>query len=319
MAKTELKLSQPRKNIKIYLKQIAIARWKSVLRSKSSDNLTDVSILQDSSKADSQIFVDENKHNPVVNSNELHYDTGESELENQSIHSIYTSNNESDSSLVESEDDNNHLYCELDVSTEIPFSVTGRRIVNISYFLEQLKCIVMRRTTEQLRKCWENMKSRRKKQLAIGKVNRMATGGGLYTPTVDDDNAIVDDILNAVDIEIKDSIDSDTITIVGVSEENTQEYVLDKDSMLMPVGTEEEVKDVPSTSEDKAHKKHAKSAFLTRGTAIERELESRIARTQKACEQDEELHLLKLEEQRIRIEIAKEILKQEKIKTQKLE
>ncbi|KAK4885602.1 hypothetical protein RN001_001873 [Aquatica leii] len=74
----------------------------------------------------------------VVNSTELHYDTRESEPENQSLHSIYTSNNESNSFLVESEDENNHLYCELDVSTEILFLVTGRRIVNISYFFEQL-------------------------------------------------------------------------------------------------------------------------------------------------------------------------------------
>ncbi|KAK4882801.1 hypothetical protein RN001_006120 [Aquatica leii] len=57
------------------------------------------------------IVVVEKTHNPVINSNELHYDTGESEPENQSLYSIYPSNNESDSFLVESEDDNNHLYC----------------------------------------------------------------------------------------------------------------------------------------------------------------------------------------------------------------
>ncbi|KAK4876108.1 hypothetical protein RN001_012530 [Aquatica leii] len=79
------------------------------------------------------------------------------------------------------------------------------------------------RTAEQLRKCWENMKSRRKKELANQKVNRMATGGGPYTPPVDAENAIVDDVLNLVDIEIEDSIDSDTITIMSVSKDNPQE------------------------------------------------------------------------------------------------
>ncbi|KAK4887429.1 hypothetical protein RN001_003700 [Aquatica leii] len=72
------------------------------------------------------------------------------------------------------------------------------------------------RTPDQLRKCWENMKSRRKKELAAEKMNRMATGGGSYKPPTDDEDAVVDDIFSSVDIELKDSLDSDTITMAAV-------------------------------------------------------------------------------------------------------
>ncbi|KAK4880482.1 hypothetical protein RN001_008628 [Aquatica leii] len=71
--------------------------------------------------------------------------------------------------------------------------------------------VLYTRTTEQLRKGWENMKSRRKKKLANEKVNRIATGGGSYTPPVDVENAVVDDVLDLVDIEIKDSIESSRV------------------------------------------------------------------------------------------------------------
>ncbi|KAF5276388.1 hypothetical protein FQR65_LT16355 [Abscondita terminalis] len=133
------------------------------------------------------------------------------------------------------------------------------------------------------------MKNRRKKELAAEKIERMATGGGSYKPPADSEDAVIDDIFSSVDIELKDVIDSDTILMVGAS-------------------------DVRPTTTTKTKKR----SFTNRGSAIEMELKVRMARTQRATEQDEELHRLLIEEQKIRIEIAKEILKQEKIKTEKM-
>ncbi|KAK9702315.1 Myb/SANT-like DNA-binding domain [Popillia japonica] len=70
------------------------------------------------------------------------------------------------------------------------------------------------RTTDQLRKCWENMKNRRKREIAEEKKTRMATGGGPYQPPpADDHDDQMDDILNGVDIELSDTIDSDSISL----------------------------------------------------------------------------------------------------------
>ena len=44
---------------------------------------------------------------------------------------------------------------------------------------------VTRRTSDQLKKCWENMKSRAKTDVALEKRERRATGGGVFHPSVD--------------------------------------------------------------------------------------------------------------------------------------
>ncbi|KAI4463156.1 arsenical pump-driving atpase arsenite-translocating atpase [Holotrichia oblita] len=56
------------------------------------------------------------------------------------------------------------------------------------------------------------MKNRRKKGLAEEKKQRMATGGGSYVPPPQDHQT--DDILNNIDIEITDTVDSDAIALV---------------------------------------------------------------------------------------------------------
>lgn len=61
------------------------------------------------------------------------------------------------------------------------------------------------------------------------------------------------------------------------------------------------------------------SMYASRGRCIERELEVRLRRSQKLEEQDQEIHLLRLEEQRLKVEIAKEQLKQEKLRTAAIE
>ncbi|KAK5647946.1 hypothetical protein RI129_002838 [Pyrocoelia pectoralis] len=167
------------------------------------------------------------------------------------------------------------------------------------------------RTPDQLRKCWENMKTRRK-ELATEKINRMATGGGPYKPPADGEHAVVDDIFSSVDIELKDVIDSDTIVMAGVPEAATTQP--DADVIIRT----EDILAVSFNADDEGKVKRRKESYTSRGMAIERELDVRIARTRRAIEQDEELHELKMQEQKIKVEIGREMLKQEEIKTKKL-
>ncbi|KAK4879605.1 hypothetical protein RN001_007751 [Aquatica leii] len=88
------------------------------------------------------------------------------------------------------------------------------------------------------------MKSRRKKELAAEKMNRMATGGGSYKPLTDDEDAVVDDIFSSVDIELKDSLDSDTITGVPESKAHPDVSVAaEEESICMPLNACYEAKD----------------------------------------------------------------------------
>ncbi|KAK4882369.1 hypothetical protein RN001_005688 [Aquatica leii] len=189
---------------------------------------------------------------------------------------------------------------------------------------EGVRLKAKKRTPDQLRKCWENMKSRRKKELAAEKMNRMATGGGSYKPPTDDEDAVVDDIFSSVDIELKDSLDSDTITMAGVPESKAHPDVsvaAEEESICMPLNACYEAKDysdLPVEVLPTPKSIKTKTPYNSRGTAIETELETRLARTKRAIEQDEELHKLQVEEQKIKIKIALEILKQEQIKTTKL-
>ncbi|KAK5647937.1 hypothetical protein RI129_002829 [Pyrocoelia pectoralis] len=170
------------------------------------------------------------------------------------------------------------------------------------------------------------MKTRRKKELSTEKMNRMATGGGSYKPPADGEDAVVDDIFSSVDIELKDVIDSDTIIMTGVPETavphpEVEVIVATEGILSVSLNADDEAKDdtdLPIDVLPTPIVKRRKESYTSRGMAIERELDIRIARTNRAVEQDEELHKLKMEEQRIKIEIALEMLKQEKIKTKKL-
>ncbi|KAF5276965.1 hypothetical protein FQR65_LT16113 [Abscondita terminalis] len=109
------------------------------------------------------------------------------------------------------------IACLCDIASALPWKIWYRLCVkttdlnarrfdvrNIATIYRPLKM----RTAEQLKKCWESMKNRRKKELAAEKIERMATGGGSYKPPADSENAVIDDIFSSVDIELKDVIDS---------------------------------------------------------------------------------------------------------------
>ncbi|KAK4873007.1 hypothetical protein RN001_015036 [Aquatica leii] len=187
-----------------------------------------------------------------------------------------------------------------------------------------------KRTSQQLQKAWENIKCRRKKELSKEKQQRMATGGGVIKEPPTDN--VVDGILDCVDIELKDVIDSDEAML-------SINYAL-VDNTLIPIETaeinvDENGGDLPSTSRNRqgifeddtptksstfkrnTTKSTAFGKVRQRGSAIDMELEARISRIKKLVQQDEEMHMLRMEKERelyaMRLEIEKTKLEAEKL------
>ena len=88
------------------------------------------------------------------------------------------------------------------------------------------------RTAEQIRKCWENMKSKRKLELAKEKRQRMATGGGPFPgqSTVDDPD-IDAAVFSNVNIEVQDVIDNDTLALLANKTDDATYTILQDGSL----------------------------------------------------------------------------------------
>ncbi|KAJ8917001.1 hypothetical protein NQ315_012917 [Exocentrus adspersus] len=143
------------------------------------------------------------------------------------------------------------------------------------------------RTIDQLKKCWENMKSRRRKELSKEKIARMATGGGPFKPPTED---IIDDTFDAtMDIEIKNVLDK------TVLESSHEEVALLKESEY-EFSENREGNGVIATMPGPSHVQTPKErqTYTSRGSAIERELDVRLKRTKLLIDQDKELHLLRV-------------------------
>ncbi|KAF5306647.1 hypothetical protein FQA39_LY08836 [Lamprigera yunnana] len=124
------------------------------------------------------------------------------------------------------------------------------------------------RSVEQLRKCWENMKSQRKNELSEEKIERMATGGGPFKTSTNDE---IEGLLDVVDIEIKDGVYSDTL------QNNTREYELDDNFVLHSLVCNDEAEPQPGPSMAPARTPaqilplEQKSSYRSRGSTIEAE------------------------------------------------
>ncbi|KAK5643647.1 hypothetical protein RI129_002724 [Pyrocoelia pectoralis] len=181
------------------------------------------------------------------------------------------------------------------------------------------------RTPDQLKKCWENIKNRKKNELREEKQQRMATGGGVYNPPTKVDDDV--DITPFVDIEIKGAIDSDTV-VPGAG--STTEYILGSDNVLIlqeAVDTEQGVENsqVNTTTNETPRKTEStgplteRRTHYSRGTAIDKELNVRLERVAELRKQESELHQsrmrqealkekeaeLKRDEAQVRLDIAK--------------
>ncbi|XP_068082569.1 myb/SANT-like DNA-binding domain-containing protein 3 [Anabrus simplex] len=153
-----------------------------------------------------------------------------------------------------------------------------------------------KRTAEQVRKCWENMKTKRKQELAQEKRQRMSTGGGPFPGSSSNDDPIMDAI-DSVDIEIIDTIDSDTLALVA-HKSNNESYVMLSDGSLgmnseeLKEHVEEEIENsAPIRDHDKATPKASRDE---RKSAVARESKKRLARCDLMLLQDKELHALKM-------------------------
>ncbi|KAK4882855.1 hypothetical protein RN001_006174 [Aquatica leii] len=124
---------------------------------------------------------------------------------------------------------------------------------------------------------WDNIKSRRRKELSMEKRERMAAGGGVYVPPKIDDG--IDAIINTIDIEIPDSIDSDEISLSKNLKSGS--YVLDDQNVLQPIETEQDTNQATlvynrteSPLLQRPGNKNKKKALNTsRSSAVDKELE----------------------------------------------
>ncbi|KAK4885155.1 hypothetical protein RN001_001426 [Aquatica leii] len=153
------------------------------------------------------------------------------------------------------------------------------------------------RTPQQLKKCWENLKNKRKMELSLEKRERLTTGGGSFHPPADDPEApLTDDILGGVDIELKDVIDSDIIP-----QEHENECIEAFIAEDIPQETSEVTLNSIGLEKTQSSKR---KTYVGRGTAIERELAVRLDRIELLKKQEAELHAAKMQEQQLRIKEA---------------
>lgn len=80
----------------------------------------------------------------------------------------------------------------------------------IFFNINSMEILYFLRTAAQLRKCWENLKTVRKIAVDSSRKKSAKTGGGPFEPdTVPEDPEM--DAPDSVNIELVDSIDSDTM------------------------------------------------------------------------------------------------------------
>ncbi|KAF5294243.1 hypothetical protein FQR65_LT10829 [Abscondita terminalis] len=139
------------------------------------------------------------------------------------------------------------------------------------------------KTPLQIQKVWENMKSRRRKELGIEKRLRMKTGGG--PPEGEIKESPIDGIIDVVDIEMKDVVDCDSLFT----------SIIDNNTLICFYCTFESASQ-PDVQPRPRHLSTSKKG------ALEREVEARLERTRNLQLQDAELHKLIMQEQQFKVE-----------------
>nr|XP_022907839.1 uncharacterized protein LOC111419298 [Onthophagus taurus] len=141
------------------------------------------------------------------------------------------------------------------------------------------------RTVDKLKKCWTNQKSKRKEELAREKRERMSTGGGPYKAPTED---VIDDVLENVNIEIRDTIDSDTVALAAMG--NSENYEL-RDDTLIPT---KHVEHHDIELETEAATYNEETPKFTRITTLQKELNCRLAKLEASKQNESQQHDLKL-------------------------
>ncbi|XP_050664119.1 uncharacterized protein LOC126964843 isoform X2 [Leptidea sinapis] len=138
-----------------------------------------------------------------------------------------------------------------------------------------------KRTEAQLKKCWDNLKTRRKSMLALEKRERMRTGGGsfnAYTISTSSQVPVLEDALAVqTDVELADVIDSDNI----------------------PCSAESRVTDYSAAP--------SQGSRNIRTRVIQEEFHIRQQTYEKSQKREEELHKLRIAEKEWMVKAAEEI------------
>uniref|UniRef100_A0A8D9E948 Regulatory protein zeste n=1 Tax=Cacopsylla melanoneura TaxID=428564 RepID=A0A8D9E948_9HEMI len=168
------------------------------------------------------------------------------------------------------------------------------------------------RTTEELKRSWENAKAKRRKEIICEKQLRLKTGGGTYTSPPDTESTIpeLDSLLGTnLDIELTNYKDSDGVQLKAInssvilleeSQEREEDDEMTGDSVVQ---VEDSVVDVQCTSRREKTsrmnrtKKPSSSVYQSRADCIEAEKHERVRRVTQNIQHDQEYHKEKLKTQ----------------------
>ncbi|XP_026736287.1 uncharacterized protein LOC113499898 [Trichoplusia ni] len=162
---------------------------------------------------------------------------------------------------------------------------------------------------EQLRRLWQNLKTRQRDALTRERQHRMATGGGGPCPDADIDPNIAE-ISPALFVEIQNTLDSDHIEVETVQETSNMETDVTAtvpDPTSNPIISHSEIQSDEPSSEFSSNEKKLRVQILKA---------EHISREKRA----EELHKLQVkflqEKHDVEMQIMKEKLKEAKAKAE---
>uniref|UniRef100_A0A8D9FEQ3 Regulatory protein zeste n=1 Tax=Cacopsylla melanoneura TaxID=428564 RepID=A0A8D9FEQ3_9HEMI len=178
--------------------------------------------------------------------------------------------------------------------------------------------LLRKRAPTQLKKYWENIKTRRKKLLTQDKNQRLITGGGPEpTGTWSPEPELDSYIQTQVDTELKFPHDSDhyfltrnkepvsVVSIVSENEDILVEEYEDPDFNVDNVAMSSTLIERPRPETTSRSKKRHCSSFLgTRASAIEEEKTKRLQKVVKSTQYEEDLHKEQLKYEAKRMELV---------------
>ncbi|PSN46171.1 hypothetical protein C0J52_16094 [Blattella germanica] len=163
-----------------------------------------------------------------------------------------------------------------------------------------------KRSAEQLKKCWENMKTKRKSELAVEKRQRMFTGGGPCSSPRIDDEPQLDSLIESIDIKMSDVVDNDTLFLVEEDPASSACIIKEEESLDVDSLQKQKEIEMPKESIGDMGKNMRTTNENVRTACITREAEKRLERYFNLQNQDNELHKLRVEEIKFRVKTAEE-------------
>ncbi|CAH0716161.1 unnamed protein product, partial [Brenthis ino] len=183
-----------------------------------------------------------------------------------------------------------------------------------------------KRTEQQLKKCWDNLKTRRKGVLALQKKERMRTGGGPFNPDIPSASQSSQEVLldsaltEQTDVELMFAIDSDTPDTHTIEDmqtnletgahKTTENLSIVTEGVNEPLTETERVNTPLRQSEsrmsDLAISAPSHVSRNIRTKVIEEEFSIRRENYKIKQKRDEELHKLKMAEYTLLVKAAEE-------------